>query len=114
MTDLLNTIMRVFGFCDKAEMAEEMGAEGWQNRPRRSDLLDAIAWPTTGGRHKHPYQEADETISRVQSLAAPSFDEFLILQFSATNSPPYPFSRVDPRKTAMDYGAALARVSSKF
>lgn len=72
-------------------------------------------WPTTGvGRHKHPYQEADETIHRLQSLAAPNFDEFLILQFSATNSPPYPFNWVDSAKTEMDYGAALARVSSRF
>jgi hypothetical protein len=72
-------------------------------------------WPTTGiGRHKHPHQEADETISRLQSLAAPSFDEFLILRFSATNSSPYPFSWVDPKETEMDYGAALARVSGNF
>jgi hypothetical protein len=72
-------------------------------------------WPTTGiGRHKHPYQEADETESRLLSLAAPHFDEFLILQFKATNSPPFPFSWVDPHKTNLDYGAVLARVSGRF
>jgi len=65
-------------------------------------------WPTTGvGRHKHPYQEADETISRLGSLAAPHFDEFLILEFIATNSAPFPFTWVNPVKTQRDYGAIL-------
>jgi hypothetical protein len=72
-------------------------------------------WPTTGtGRHKHPYQEADETEARLLSLAAPHFDEFLILRFTATNSAPFPFAWVDPHKTNLDYGAVLARVSSRF
>jgi hypothetical protein len=72
-------------------------------------------WPTTGvGRHKHPHQEADESEARLLSLAAPDFDEFLILRFTATNSPPFPFNWVDPRKTNLDYGAVLARVSSRF
>jgi hypothetical protein len=56
-------------------------------------------WPTTGvGRHKHPYQEADETISRLNSLAAPYFNEFLVLEFIATNQPPFPFTWVNPVK----------------
>lgn len=72
-------------------------------------------WPTTGvGRHKHPYQEADESEARLLSLAAPHFDEFLILRFTATNSPPFPFSWVDPHKTSLDYGAVLARVSNRY
>lgn len=92
-----------------------VGIVGINRAPHYVSYEADKAWPTTGtGRHKHPYQEADETISRLKSLAAPSFDEFLILQFNATNSPPYPFSWVDPKKTEMDYGAALARVSSQF
>jgi hypothetical protein len=72
-------------------------------------------YPTTGvGKHKHPYQEADETESRLRSLAAPFFDEFLILRFKATNAAPYPFTWVDPNKTNLDYGAVLARVSARF
>jgi hypothetical protein len=72
-------------------------------------------WPTTGiGRHKHPYQEADETISRLNSLAAPYFDEFLILEFIATNRPPFPFAWANPVKTQRDYGAILVRVSNHF
>jgi hypothetical protein len=73
-------------------------------------------WPTTGkGRHKHPCQEAEETEARLLSLAAPHFDEFLILRFGATNEgPKYPFSWTDAKKTELDYGAILARVSSRF
>ncbi len=72
-------------------------------------------WPTTGaGRHKHPYHEADETIARLNSLAAPCFDEFLILEFIATNTPPFPFAWVNPVKTQRDYGAILVRVSNLF
>ncbi|MPZ39104.1 MAG: hypothetical protein GEU95_13800 [Rhizobiales bacterium] len=60
-------------------------------------------WPTTGaGRHKHPYQEADETEARLLSLAAPHFDEFLILRFTATNSSPFRLiglTRVRPAST---------------
>ena len=72
-------------------------------------------YPTTGfGRHKHPYQEADETEVRLNALARPSFDEFLILRFDATNQAPYPFSWVDPKQTNLSYGAVLARVSNRF
>ena len=92
-----------------------IGIVGINRAPHYVSYEAAQDWPTTGkGRHKHPFQEADETISRLRSLAAPSFDEFLILEFSATNSAPYPFSWIDQKKTEMDYGAALARVSRKF
>jgi hypothetical protein len=30
------------------------------------------------------------------------------------NSAPFPFAWVDPRKTNLDYGAVLARVSNRF
>ena len=72
-------------------------------------------WPTTGtGKYKHPYQEADEVEKRLRALAAPAFDEFLILHFIATNAPPYEFKWVDEKKTELDYGAVLARVSNSF
>jgi hypothetical protein len=73
------------------------------------------AWPTTGsGKHLHPFQQAAEMEQKLLALAAPSFDEFLILRFDATNMPPYPFQWIDPNKTQMDYGAVLARVSNNF
>jgi len=73
------------------------------------------AWPTTGkGKYKHPYQEAPEVEKRLRAEVVHEFDDFLILHFIATNSPPYDFAWVDLNKTFLDYGAVLARVSSKF
>ena len=74
-----------------------------------------VTWPTTGkGRHKHPFQEAGEVEHRLKALAAPFYDEFLILQFIATNDAPYPFQWVDEKKTEQDYGAVLARVGGSY
>jgi hypothetical protein len=48
------------------------------------------AWPTTGkGRHKHPFQEAAQVEQRLRDLAAPFYDEFLLLHFIATNEAPF-------------------------
>jgi hypothetical protein len=62
----------------------------------------------------HPIQEAAEAEARLLSLAAPSYDEFLILRFIASNNAPFNCSWVKPHKTNLDYGAVLARVSSRF
>ena len=50
----------------------------------------------------------------MNSLAAPYYDEFLVLEFIATNAPPYPFSWVNSTKTHRDYGAALVRISNRY
>jgi hypothetical protein len=73
-------------------------------------------WRTDGRKHKHPLQEAADAERRLLSLAAPAFDEFLILQFSATNdaTPAYAFQWVDARKAELDYGAILARVGTRY
>ena len=72
-------------------------------------------WATTGvGGRKHPFQESGEAEARLISLAGPSFDEFLILRFNATNISPFPFNWVNPHKTKLDYGAILVRVSNRF
>jgi hypothetical protein len=41
-------------------------------------------------------------------------DQFLILRFIATNQAPYNFSWVNAHQTNLDYGAVLARVSSRL
>lgn len=69
---------------------------------------------TDGKKYKHPIQEALEAKRRLQSLAAASFDEFLILPFIATNEPAYAFKWVDENAVRMDYGAALARMSAQY
>jgi hypothetical protein len=62
----------------------------------------------------HPFQEADEAEHRLRMLAAPSFDEFLVLRYKATNEPPFPFAWADAAATQQEYGAVLTRVSSRF
>lgn len=72
-------------------------------------------FPTTGKQgFLHPCQEAPEAERRLRAAAAPAFDEFLLLQFKATNAPPYPFDWVDYRETRLDYAAVLSRVSARY
>ena len=76
---------------------------------------EARSYPTTGrGGFPHPSQEAPEAEKRLRSLAAPLFDEFLVLRFKATNEAPFPFEWVDFTETTRDYGAALARISGRY
>lgn len=73
------------------------------------------SYPTTGkGGFPHPAQEAREAERRLQELAAPAFDEFLILRYKATNEAPYPFEWVNSDETSRDYAAVLTRISSKY
>jgi predicted RNA methylase len=46
--------------------------------------------------------------------ARPSFDEFLILRFRASNQPPYSFEWLDLKATSLDYGAILTRISREY
>jgi len=59
-------------------------------------------------------QEAADAIARLRELAAPSFDEFMILRYKATNEAPYAFAWVDENQTAMEYSALLTRVSRDY
>jgi hypothetical protein len=59
-------------------------------------------------------REAEETVRRLERLAAPSFDEFLLFKFKATNREPYPFTWLNARGVAADYGAALVRVADLY
>jgi hypothetical protein len=69
---------------------------------------------TDGRKYKHPIQEAEDAISRLQQHVEPKFDEFLILRFTATNTPPYPFSFVKESQTSLEYSALLTRVSLQY
>ncbi|HUJ71671.1 MAG TPA: hypothetical protein VLZ30_05470 [Verrucomicrobiae bacterium] len=72
------------------------------------------AFPTDGKKYKHPIQEAEEAISRLVSRAQPSFDEFLIIRFMASNTSPYPFAWAEERTLEMEYSAALTRISRYY
>ncbi len=65
-------------------------------------------------RAKHPSQEAAEAIRRLEALAKPAFDEFLILRFTASNVAPYPFTWIDEQETLLRYSALLARISRLY
>lgn len=72
------------------------------------------AYPTTGrDGYLHPIQEARIAEQRLAD-ATPSFDEFLIVRFKATNIPPFPFCWLDLANTQRDYAAILTRVSSRY
>jgi len=72
-------------------------------------------FPTTGRQgFLHPCQEAPEAERRLKAIAAPEFDEFLVLRFKATNVPPYPFEWVNYNETRLDYAAALSRISARY
>lgn len=71
-------------------------------------------FPTEGKRYKHPIQEAADAEQRLLHLARPAFDEFLVLRFSATNAPPYPFAWTSEEETKVEYAAALARISREY
>jgi hypothetical protein len=73
-----------------------------------------VQWPTDGHKHKHPIQEASEAERRLISRARPSFDEFQILRFKATNVSPFPFEWLDYPETAKEYGALLIRLSREY
>lgn len=62
----------------------------------------------------HPIQEAAEAERRLRNDAAPAFEEFIVLQYRATNEAPFPFEWVDYDGTRQDYAAALARISREY
>jgi hypothetical protein len=72
------------------------------------------AFKTDGKRYKHPYKEAPEAERRLVTDAAPHFDEFIILHYSATNDPPFPFSWVNFTLTSQNYGSSLVRISREY
>ncbi|CAJ2883713.1 hypothetical protein [Burkholderia pseudomallei] len=73
------------------------------------------SYKTTGkSGYLHPAQEADEAEHRLRTLAGPSFDEFLVLRYNATNEDPFPFAWDHPVRVNQEYGAILSRVSSRF
>jgi hypothetical protein len=73
------------------------------------------SFPTDGtARFRHPSQEAVEAIKRLEALARPAFNEFLVLRFVATNVDPFPFTWIDEQETLLQYSALLTRVSRLY
>lgn len=72
------------------------------------------AFPTDGGKYKHPIQEATDAIERLRHHAESSFDFFLILPFIASSVDPFPFEWVDRSAAVADYGSLLVRIARDF
>lgn len=72
------------------------------------------AFTTDGKKYKHPIQEAADAEARLIAQAKPVFDDFLIMQFKATNKKPYPFEWVNLNSLQLEYSAMLTRVSREY
>jgi hypothetical protein len=72
------------------------------------------SYRTDGAKYKHPIQEAEQARHRLLAAVAQKYDEFLTLKYRAGNEPPYSFEWVNQKDTAMEYGAALIRISNEY
>jgi DNA methylase len=100
---MIKQIDRVIG--DLTRQVEQFHAAGgepicvrivginWSDR--YTSLEGDKLWPTNGRNHKHPVQEAAEAEKRLISIAAPAFDEFVVLRFRARNEHPFIFEWLD-------------------
>jgi hypothetical protein len=92
-----------------------IGIVGINRAPYTTTYEGTRSFKTDGSStYKYPIDEASEAERRLRQLAASAFDEFVVLRFEATNEPPFPFKWTDERATALDYGAALARISQQY
>jgi hypothetical protein len=69
---------------------------------------------TDGKAYRHPIQEAAEAKRRLQTSVKPNFDFFILLEYSATNMKPYPFSWFNPTAQVADYNAELSRLAVEY
>jgi hypothetical protein len=119
---MIKQIDRVIG--DLKRQAEEfrknanpicLAVVGVNHAPGYLSFEGSRSFQTDGtSKFRHPSQEADEAIRRLEQFAKPAFDEFLILKFSATNIEPFPFRWVDEQDTLLQYSALLTRVSRLY
>lgn len=63
---------------------------------------------------KRALEASEETSRRLLQVARPAFDEFVLLKFKATNQEPLPFSWMNAKGTAADYGAAVVRIADLY
>lgn len=104
--------------CDQAENFRKKGTSaicigivGINFAPRCVGYEGDRAFPTDGGKYKHPIQEANGAEMRLLARARACFDEFLVLRFRAKNEAPFEFEWVDAEGATLDYGAVLTRIA---
>ncbi len=101
-------------FKKKGGQAICVGIVGVNFAQRYTSYEGDRTFPTDGRKYKNPIQEAEDAISRLRQRAAPSFDEFMILRFEASNIQPHPFLWVDESQTLLEYSALLTRLSREY
>jgi hypothetical protein len=63
---------------------------------------------------KAPAKEAEEIIRRLDRDVRKSYDEFLILPYSATNIDPFPFAWIGEKNVRQEYASLLVRLSDVY
>ena len=61
-----------------------------------------------------PAKEAAEVVRRLRETVEPLYDELLILNYRATNRPPYAFEWVNDREAQEEYGSILTRIARQY
>lgn len=110
MTDMINQ-RREFDTAGGTPIA--IAIVGINHAARYVSYEGDARWPT-GGKHKHPIQEAADAERRIMTRVASHFDELIVLRFRATNEAPFDFEWVNEQQTVLDYGAALTRILRKY
>ena len=91
-----------------------IGIVGINRAAEYTSYEGAREYPTDGRKEKHPEQEASAAEQKIRVEAASCFDEFQILQFRATNAPPFPFEWVNFAQTQKEYSSLLLRLSREY
>lgn len=79
----------------------------------RTTLADGTRQPD-GTIHASPAVEAARAKADLNTKARPHYFQFLLLEFEATNMPPYPFKWVNGTKTLADYNALLSKLAYEY
>lgn len=98
----------------KNEDVVTVGLVGVNHADRYVSFEKERVYPTDGKANPHPLQEANEAKRRLHAEAEPSFDEFLTLDFRASNEPPYDFAWVSKPRLEAEYGSALVRILTRY
>jgi hypothetical protein len=72
-------------------------------------------WKTDGtSKYRHPVQEAEAAKTLLRNQAVPAYDEFIFLEFDASNAEPFPFKWLNESATKREYAAALSRILDRY
>lgn len=94
--------------------ATTVGIVGVNHSPVYTFYEGTRSYDKPGETGSAPGAEAVKVIPKLLSEAAPHFDEFLILNFIASNRPPYEFEWVNGTLAEREYVAILQRTAALY